>query len=118
SVKETGHGSFSAYVYENGLLAVFPQWIKALKAAKIEPPVFVALSMVGMNGKIPHLGPQYSDDGIRPIRHDPLLLQPRLIESLDDYPTLILRPIFDLVWNACGWPCSINFDENGDLRSR
>lgn len=118
SVKETGDGSFSPYVYEKGLLAVFPHWARALKVAKIDPPIFISLSMVGMNGKIPYLGPRYDDDRLRSIRHDPLLLQPRLIESLDDDPKIILRPIFDLVWNACGWPHSINFDEEGNLNSR
>jgi hypothetical protein len=123
SVKERGETPeklswFSPYVYEEALIGVFPKWINALKAAKIEPPIFLAVSLIGMNGKIPYTGSQYSDDGLRPIRHDPLLLQPRLIESLDDSPKTILRPVFDLVWNACGWPRSINFDEKGNLRSR
>jgi hypothetical protein len=26
---------------------------------------------------------------------------------------LLVRPPFDLVWNACGYSGSLNFDENG-----
>jgi hypothetical protein len=123
SVKDKGETSekqawFSPYVYEKALLGVFPNWIKALRVAKIEPPIYLALSLLGMSGKIPYIDPQYSGDGLRTIRHDPLLLQPRFIESLDDDPKTILRPAFDLVWNACGWPRSINFDESGNIRSR
>jgi hypothetical protein len=44
------------------------------------------------------------------------LLLPEII--IDDYSSTtnlssILRPIFDACWNACGWPGSIHYDENG-----
>lgn len=29
---------------------------------------------------------------------------------------LLMRPLFDQIWNACGWHGSINYDRDGNWR--
>jgi hypothetical protein len=69
-----------------------------------------------MGGRLPHVSYHFEAPGRRPIRHDPLLLQPAMIESLAAEPGKVLMPIFNRVWQACGIPHSISFDANGDWR--
>lgn len=109
-------GSFAPAVYESQILGHFPKWLQAMRLARLEPPAFLALSFVAMANRFPYVGPQYIASGLRPIRHDPLLIAPTLMESLDVDAKSVLLPQFNRVWQACGMPRSINFDENGNLR--
>jgi len=36
---------------------------------------------------------------------------------LENYPSdiaLTLKPTFDAIWNAAGWPASLNYDDQGE----
>jgi hypothetical protein len=48
-----------------------------------------------------------------PIEQNSVILPETLVEDFSMPVTKILRPLFDLVWNACGYPGSENFD-SGD----
>ena len=105
--------TFSSRMYERNLWDEFPHWLEVMRIARLEPPAFVALSFMGLGGRFPYVAPRYRIDDLRPIRHDPLLLQPRLIETLDADATTTLMPIFNQLWQACGRAASINFDKDG-----
>jgi hypothetical protein len=113
-VEEWRHkGSFLPFQYESHLCQMMPSWLGAMQIAQVEPPAFAALALIGMAGKFPFLG-YYSDDyDRRPIRHDPLLIPPSLIESLEIDAKKILMPIFNRVWQACGIQHSASFNEKG-----
>ncbi len=81
---------------------------------RIEPPIFVLLSMMDVKGykmlisslevEIPHT------DG---IDRDRLILPEIIIDTFNvDHPKM-LKPVFDSIWNACGWEGSINYDDKG-----
>ena len=36
-----------------------------------------------------------------------------VVNSFDDDLSQLLKPIFDSIWNACGFKRSYNYDENG-----
>lgn len=48
------------------------------------------------------------------IDRDILQLPEMIIETYDTKPQEILRPMFDKIWNACGFARSLNFDESGN----
>jgi hypothetical protein len=54
----------------------------------------------------------------QPIDRDTLTLPETVVEDLNSKPENILRPMFDLVWNACGYPRSRNFDADGNWLKR
>lgn len=47
----------------------------------------------------------------KPIVEDDLLLEEVVIERFDSDPTRIIKPLFDVVWNASGFPASMNFKD-------
>lgn len=53
-----------------------------------------------------------------PIDRELLLLPEAVVENYDIKDEEILRPLFDLIWNACGFKRSLNFDENGNWTGR
>lgn len=100
------------------MIGMFPKWMDAMRLARLDPPAFVCLGFIGIAGYVPYLDQQRGFGGmsLRPIRHEPLLLSPSLIESFDLEAGTILLPLFNRLWQACGIPRSINFDENGNYR--
>ncbi len=60
----------------------------------------------------------FSFDHGNQIREENLILPEKVVESLDESPGKILKPLFDLVWNACGYAKSKNFDDQGNWIGR
>jgi len=52
-------------------------------------------------------------DEAHPIDRDALLVPEVMVESFEFDSAEILKPILDAVWNATGWPRSMNYDESG-----
>ena len=50
-------------------------------------------------------------DEVHTIDRDILLLPEIVIESYDVIAKDILRHCFDSIWNACGFPRSLNYDD-------
>lgn len=49
-----------------------------------------------------------------PITSDTIVLPETVVEVLSTPPGRILKPLFDLIWNACGFRSSRNFDSEGN----
>ena len=60
-----------------------------------------------------YVAPWQRDFDWHPIDRDTVILPDAVIESLDVNVSQALKPIFDAVWNACGFPCSFNYDKDG-----
>lgn len=107
---------FFGWRVERFLLGRIPEWLKALELAGVKPPVFICVSLLGVSGQTPRL-PAWAERyayRLRPVRKDPLLLPPTIIESFDTNIVAALRPVFDSMWQACGVPESVFFDNNGN----
>ena len=115
-VLSTEGNAFFANGYEQLLFDSFPKWLETLRVARLEPPVLVALSFIGMAGRFPYLdGWKYKGSARpHPIRHDPLLIRPKLIDSLNATTGEAMIPIFNQVWQSCGRSKSVNFDASGN----
>ena len=99
--------------YEDALLKGLRRQLDLQKRLGVEPPVVIMLSLIGVKGYIMYVGPERLFDGAHPIDRDALLLPEVLVDDLDMDVASILRPILDSLWNAAGWPHSINFDDEG-----
>jgi hypothetical protein len=74
------------------------------------------LSFLGIKGYELAVSPtRYYDQG-HPIDRDDLIVPEALVESFDENVDGPLRTILDPVWNAAGWPQSINFDKDGNWK--
>lgn len=105
----------ASIAWERDLLEVFKGYLEALNNLKLSPPYAASITLIHVRGYSMHVSPRFRNPG-GPINRDHLLTREILIESLDERPETILRPLFDQVWNACGWEQSINYDNDGNWR--
>jgi hypothetical protein len=90
------------------------QYRQALHTLGISAPYIVALSLLNVGGFAMYL-PSHQPPGRTPetIDRPHLLLPETVVESETTSVDAIARPLFDLVWNACGCLRSQNYDEVG-----
>jgi hypothetical protein len=83
----------------------------------VNPPIAVALTLTETRG-LEMASEMYPFDRGSQIAEDNLVLPETVVESFDESPGKILRPLFDLIWNACGYAKSKNFDDHGNWIGR
>jgi hypothetical protein len=98
--------------YEAYLIRSTKEYIEFLKELDIELPFFIYVTLTGVKGYfIPSSQRFFSSNQII----DKEILNPSVM-VLDDFNTdidVLLRPIFDGIWNAAGFTHSLNYNENG-----
>ena len=104
--------------YEHRLVVALGGYLKLLSDLEIEPPVVVLLSLVGFKGARMLTEAGYFDP-IEPNRvpvvdRDVLVLPDVLVEDFSQAPAMILKPLFDTVWQAAGHLGSLNYDGAGN----
>ncbi|MBA7644727.1 hypothetical protein ES703_52472 [subsurface metagenome] len=100
--------------YEGKLIQSLLDYLSVLKALDVELPFFVFLTLLGVKGyTMSYDRGIFSIDEVHTIDRDVLLLPEIFIESYDVIAEDILRPCFDSIWNACGFPRSLNYDDAG-----
>jgi hypothetical protein len=81
-----------------------------------QPPYVASISLLNVRGFVMYVGPSHWGSDARPVDRDHVLTEEILIESLAEPPDRLLHPLFDQLWNACGWYGSINYDEAGNWK--
>jgi len=100
--------------YENKLIESLSIYLSVLKELNIELPIFIFLTLVGVRGYFMFVGEKrFNVQGNSGIDRDILLLPEVIIENYHTAPEDILKPCFDAIWNACGFPKSPNYDDGG-----
>jgi len=114
------HQGFSiipSIAYEKEVLDYLPSCLMVLKDLGVNPPVVLALTLTNTHGLIMAVDRYWTEFGY-PIEADTLVLPEVMIQELQTSPGRILKSSFDLVWNACGYPSSKNFDPDGNWIDR
>jgi len=96
-----------SFRYEHTIIQDLSEYIDSLKTLAVEPPIFVFLALLGVNGY--SMSEHQSDT----IDRDVILLPEIVIESYEVKAEDVLKPCFDSIWNACGFPRSFNYDDTG-----
>lgn len=101
--------------YEKELLKSLAGYLGVLKDLNIATPIVMFLTFIGIKDYEMAVDRSrfWGSDHYK-IDRDILQLPEVFIESYDIEVKDILRPLFDLVWNACGYERSYNFDEQGN----
>ena len=100
--------------YEEELLKAIPRFLNIQKSLGIAPPVFVMLSLLGVNGYIMGVSDSFSRRSRSyPIDRDDLIVPEIMLEDYDSDIPKSIRPAFDAIWNASGWPKSLNYNGDG-----
>lgn len=110
--KET-HKLLPSVYWEKEVIDSLGSYLKALTLLQISPPFYLSLSLLNVKGYYMGVDNDYGSFEARPIPDDHLLTDEILVESTQQLPAAILRPLFDQVWNACGYPQSRNYKSDG-----
>jgi hypothetical protein len=115
-----GHGKPKLIIPDSEvtLRAGLDRYRKALVALGIAPPYYVALSLVNVGGYTMDLANRYDFIGTEPVVIDrPHLLLPEVpVDSEAISLDAIVRPLFNLIWNACGYLGSPHFKPDGSWK--
>jgi hypothetical protein len=104
--------NISSVGYEKPLLDYLPTCLRVFKEIDANTPIVVALTLTNVRGL--KLGDSNSFDiNHFPIDREILVLPESVVQDSSVEPVKILKPMFDLVWNACGYERSRNFDQEG-----
>ena len=101
--------------YESEIIESVSDYAEFYRNHEMPTPVLMGLTL--LNVKEFRMGTDGVDHIGRPIDRDHLILPERFAESLDFDAASFLRPCFDQIWNACGYSCSMNYNENGKWTS-
>jgi len=101
--------------YENDIIQIVSLHLNFYRKVNITPPYVVGISFLGINGysmKDPKSEAAMSISS--PIKPEDLILPAVVINDFNEDLSHLLKPAFDIVWNACGLPGSINYDQEGN----
>lgn len=100
--------------YEESLIRVLDLYCSSLVKKSINGPCIVFLSILNVKGYRIRQTNRYFTLDKSPIDRNNLLLPDVYIEDMNHFSAPeIMKPVFNMVWNACGYPGSKNYDKNG-----
>lgn len=98
--------------YEEKIMVCLTQCFLLLEEVGCGAPVVVGLSLLKTKGL--RMGvDRFNFDNGHPIAEENIILPETVVDDLATPPAEVLRPMFDMVWNACGHRQSLNFDADG-----
>jgi len=109
-------GFIGSVAYERNVVDAIENYFKGYIRLGIEAPVVISMALLGCKGA--YMFTDFTGSYYKPIDRDVAILPEVQTGSLDEAVPTIMKPIFDAIWNACGYPCSFNYAENGTWNVR
>jgi hypothetical protein len=104
--------------YEVKLVEVLPEYLGLLRDLGLLPPVFIFLTLLGAKGYTMDV-PWRQFEKSTAIDRDTLFLPEVVVDAFDAFPaTAVMKPVFDIVWQAAGLARSWNYDQAGNWKPR
>lgn len=103
--------------YESYVTSACEKYLQFLQEVGVEPPILITQSLLKVAGyKMGVKGKLVTMDFARAQIDRDALLIPEIV--LETYPgnnlPQALKPSFDTLWSAAGWPRSMNYDDKGN----
>lgn len=102
----------ASQAYERYVVGAVKNYLNGYRALGVEAPIVISMTLLGCKGAYMFTDFDSAYDA-RPIDRDVAILPEVKVENLDEEVPTVMRPIFDAVWNACGYQRSLNYTENG-----
>lgn len=116
NAEEYGVAYFIAPYTENDVIESVTAALTVIGSLGVQPPVYVCLTMLGVKDKtlIPSGNVQdFSLSDMPTFDEDMLFLPPVVAESLSVDVSLLLRPVFDVLWQSSGLEGSRSYNAAG-----
>jgi len=115
SILEIGETrEIASYPLENGILKYATKYLSVLQSLQFNPPIFIFITLTNIHGLIIKYDTVKFNFDAHEIREIIINLPEIVIENYDQILAQKFRLTFDLIWNACGMPRSLNFDKEGN----
>ncbi len=101
---------------EEDVLNGAKQYFAAFKKMQMTGAVVIMLSLLNVRGFYMHASKHRMPYPVHRIEKRDLLLPDVMVDDVDTPVEVAFRPVFDLLWQACGYRCSLNYDEAGKRR--
>lgn len=102
------------YSIEQEIILKTHYYLSFQKEMEIKPPVILYLTFLRVEGyKITDTSIETQFLNIHPFDRKDLILPRIIIKDFDVAPEEILKISFDRIWNACGYPKSLHYDDEG-----
>ena len=104
---------------EINVIRVLQLYCASLVKKHISGPCIILFSLLNIKGYTVHNDSQFMQlEQVSLIDRNNLLLPDVYIEDINNFSAPdLMKPVFDMVWNACGYPGSKNYDGNGKWKS-
>ena len=109
-----GNPVIPSVAYEKYVVDYLPSCFQVLQKIGVSVPIVVALTLTNTRGVEMGSSTFGFEDSGYPIDAETLVLPEAIVQDFSTPAGEILKPMFDLVWNACGYPSSLNFDPDGN----
>lgn len=116
-LEPSGSVAINGAIFEQELMKSLSAYLSLMKELSVELPAYIFLSVLGVKGYTMATSRRRIFN-VHHIDRDHLLVPEAVVHSYDTEAKDILRPCFDSVWNACGFPRSLCYDENGNWTGR
>lgn len=108
-----GKKIIASQAYEEYIIEALQSYFPALSDLGISTPAYVFLSLLGVKDYAFAVNPRKLWRENHQAERDNVLLPEIVVEQWSDSPELIMRPAFDMVWNAFGLARSFNYNDTG-----
>lgn len=98
---------------EKEAMEAIDAYMVGMKALGLSLPIVVLMALSGAKGARLAVDAQLMGRHTHAIDRNMLLLPDVLVEAYDVEVDILLRPVFDAMWNAAGFARSFNYDANG-----
>lgn len=103
--------------FEASVIRALDRFVKLLQLLHVEPPVVVALGLIGALGHRlapPQVMSGYTND--YPVDRDPLVLPECLLQDFRTPADKVLQPAFDALWQSVGYERALLYRDDGKGR--
>lgn len=114
--REEGGLGIPSVAYETKLVEALNTYLTICWKLSVDLPIWICLSLVGVKDYVMWANQRLFLRKVHPIDRNELVIPEIQVEHRDVSSARILKPAFDSIWNACGYQCSLNYDENGNWK--
>ena len=118
AVEHEGRLAIPNVAFEDYIMRYLPQCLRLLETLGASLPIVVAMTLTHTKGLFMGVDNYFYGDGGYSIDTETVILPETIVESFTTSAQEVLKPMFDLIWNACGFPGSANFDAEGNWINR
>jgi hypothetical protein len=110
-------GSLPVPAIESSLVDALNRFLGVQRELDLPLPVAAMLTLIGVK-ELPISIPKrfYSYSKV-PIGHDVLQIPEVIIDNFDTPAHVVLRPIFDMLWQSGGYEKSLSYDDDGNWKA-